>query len=569
MFNYDSKTNSPVLFNAEEIYKIFFCDGKCVVDLDFPMILLYFLDSIARDGDKIILINVNQENTLFDEGFVCNGTNSICLDNLNHVQKYVKEVEGQDVTATTNLDSFVDENCKFSNFLADLIVKLLSIEQISHQKISEILELFLRVKIPRQRVYDLFNKAIDGYLSMSIQELQEKIIDCEIEFSGFVHYDEEFLWIKHQPYVRLTLLDAENKLIIKYTVVPREIFTKNYIKLFLETSLQNLDVKTIITDGYRAYASIIDDLGFSHQRCTFHGKMVPFTYKVKNGDIVEIQTTKEITTGPKRDWLKMVKTGEAKNKIRSWFKNERREENIVNGREELFREFKRNGIRLPENAEEEFLNELARKAHAESVEDFYAAIGYGGIVLSRIMQRVKDDYNRMMKANALPTEGDIIEKKDDRPHSNDGVYIEGIDNCMVKMSKCCNPLPGDEIIGYITRGFGVSIHKRSCVNVPLDITSHDEPHRWVKARWSDKITDQSFKAALRIYCNDRDGILADVTSQLSNMHVGISFLNSRNTKDGHGIISVTISVSGREHLDTIIAKLSRINDIISIERAAD
>ena len=236
------------------------------------MVLLYFLDSIARDDDKIILINVNQENNLFDEEFVCNGSKSICLDNLNHVhvQKYIKEVDDFDVTATTNLDSFVDENCKFSNFLADLIVKLLSIEQISYQKVSEILELFLGVKIPRQRVYDLFNKAIDGYLSMSIQELQEKIMGGEIEFSGLVHYDEEFLWIKHLPYVRLTLLDAENKLIIEDTVIPRELFTKDYIKLFLETSLENLEVKIIITDGYRAYASIIDDLDFNHQRCTFH-----------------------------------------------------------------------------------------------------------------------------------------------------------------------------------------------------------------------------------------------------------------------------------------------------------
>ena len=266
------KTNSPVLFNTEEIYKIFFCDGECVVDLDFPMVLLYFLDSMARDDDKIILINVNQENNLFDEEFVLNGTNKICLDNLNHVyvQKYVKEVESYDVTSTTDLDSFVDENCKFSNFLADLIVKLLSIEQISYQKVGEILELFLGVKIPRQRVYDLFNKEIDGYLCMSIQELQEKIIDGEIEFSGLVHYDEEFIWIKHQPYVRLTLLDAENKLIIEDTVVSRELFTKDYIKTFLETSLENLEVKTIITDGYKAYASIIDDLGFNHQRCTFH-----------------------------------------------------------------------------------------------------------------------------------------------------------------------------------------------------------------------------------------------------------------------------------------------------------
>lgn len=205
-------------------------------------------------------------------GFKCNGTKSIALDNLSHiyVQKYIKKENNNYITAITNLDYFVDENCKYSNFLADLIVKLESIEQISCEKISEIIDLFLGIKIPRTRVHDLFNQKIDEYLSLSIKEIQERIVDIEIEFSGFVHYDEEFLWIKHQPYVRLTLLDAENKLIIEDSVVPREFFTKNFIKEFLETSLLNLDVKTIITDGYRAYASIINDLGFNHQRCTFH-----------------------------------------------------------------------------------------------------------------------------------------------------------------------------------------------------------------------------------------------------------------------------------------------------------
>ena len=154
------KTNSPVLFNAEEIYKIFFCGGRCLISLDFPMSLLYFLDSIARDDDKIILINVNQENSLFDGGFKCNGTKSIELDNLSHiyVQKYVKKVNGKNITYKTNLEDFVDENCKYSNFLADLIVQLESIEQISCEKISEIIELILGVKISRQRVHDLLIK---------------------------------------------------------------------------------------------------------------------------------------------------------------------------------------------------------------------------------------------------------------------------------------------------------------------------------------------------------------------------------------------------------------------------
>ena len=266
------KTNSPVLFNAEEVYNFFFLEHVCRISLDFSLPLLYFLEGIAQKEDKIILINVNQENELFDEEFVCNGTKSIELDNLSHVyvQKYKKEWDDNTITEITDLDYVVDENCKYSNFLADFIVQIASIEQISYQKISEILNLFFGINIPRQRVHDLFNKKIDEYTSMSIHELQEEILNGNIEFSGIVHYDEEYLWIKHQPYVRLTLLDAKNKLIIEDTVIPRHNFSKNYIKLFLKTSLENLEVKTIVTDGYHAYSGIVEELGFNHQRCSFH-----------------------------------------------------------------------------------------------------------------------------------------------------------------------------------------------------------------------------------------------------------------------------------------------------------
>ena len=266
------KTNSPVLFNAEEVYNFFFLEHVCRISLDFPLPLFYFLEGIAQKDDKIILINVNQENNLFDEEFVCNGTKSIELDNLSHVyvQKYKKEWDDNTITEITDLDHVVDENCKYSNFLADLIVQIASIEQISYQKISEILNIFFGINISRQRVHDLFNKKIDEYTSINIQKLQEEILNGNIEFSGIVHYDEEYLWIKHQPYVRLTLLDAKNKLIIEDTVIPRYNFSKNYIKLFLETSLKNLEVKTIVTDGYHAYSGIVEELGFNHQRCSFH-----------------------------------------------------------------------------------------------------------------------------------------------------------------------------------------------------------------------------------------------------------------------------------------------------------
>ena len=189
---------------------------------------------LAQKDDKIILVNVNQENSLFDEGFVCNGIKSSELDNLSHiyVQKYKKDWDEYMINEITNLDHLVDENCKYSNYLADLIVQIASIEQISNQKISEIINLFLGINIERQRIYDLFNKKIDEYTSISIQELQEKILEGNIEFSGIIHYDEEYLWIKHQPYVRLTLLDAKNKLIIEDTVIPRYNFTKNILNYF-------------------------------------------------------------------------------------------------------------------------------------------------------------------------------------------------------------------------------------------------------------------------------------------------------------------------------------------------
>ncbi len=297
-----------------------------------------------------------------------------------------------------------------------------------------------------------------------------------------------------------------------------------------------------------------------------NGRIVPINSVIHDGDMVEVITAKDPNHGPNRDWLNIVRTGEARTKIRTWFKNERREENIEEGREIVEREFKRNGIRLPEDKIQPFMTDLAVRARLETVDDFYAAIGYGGIVLSKIMQRIRDDYQKLMKSIETVAPEEMVTKQSVKRGAADGVYIEGIDNCLIKMSKCCGPMPGDEIIGFITRGYGVSIHKRSCSNVPADIESCDEPERWVKAMWSDQITVKEFKSTLHIECHDRKGLLADVTVLLSNMHVPINMLNSRQTKNGEAIISVTIVVTGKEHLEQICKKLANIKGIISISR---
>ena len=294
-----------------------------------------------------------------------------------------------------------------------------------------------------------------------------------------------------------------------------------------------------------------------------NGRIVPIDHQVKSGDIVEILTQKE-GTGPKRDWLKIVKTNSARTKIRQWFKKEKREENIVEGRTMFERELKKAGLRFPEDELEEALQPVIQRHHCNSLDDFYASIGYGGIQIWKVMPRVREIYNKKYKVNeeeAPPT----IQEKPRKNSVGSGVIIEGVDDCLIKYSRCCNPLPGDDIIGYVTRGFGVSIHKRSCTNVPKDLDNCEEPERWKNAYWSDEIHD-SFQSTLEIVCNDRTGFLADVTRELFNMHIFIHSLNSRETKDNQAIVTVTIKINDMEHLQLVIAHLSQINGVVSISR---
>jgi GTP pyrophosphokinase len=291
-------------------------------------------------------------------------------------------------------------------------------------------------------------------------------------------------------------------------------------------------------------------------------RIVPLEYRVKTGEIIEILTSKE-TRGPSRDWLKIVKTSEARNKIRAWFKREKREENIIEGKAELEREFKRNNIELTEAELAAVIEKIGAKQNCTSADDVYSAIGYGGIQLWKIMPKIKEDYMKV-KRPAPPIEA--VPPKPVNRKPNGGVIVDGMDNCLIKFSRCCNPLPGDDIIGFITRGFGVSIHKRTCSNVPKNIIDAVEPERWINAHWTGEVKEE-FKSTLEIIASDRSGLLADVTQQLFNMHIFIHSLNSRETKDATAIIYATVTINGLEHLKSIINKLSNIEGIISIRRS--
>ncbi len=288
-----------------------------------------------------------------------------------------------------------------------------------------------------------------------------------------------------------------------------------------------------------------------------NSRIVPIDHKVVTGEIIEI-ITGPADKGPSRDWLNIVATSEAKNKIRNWFKKERKEENIAEGKAALEKELRRNLISIPEADYDAFMAEIARRQRMNTVDEMYAAIGYGGLQLSRLMMRIKEEYNRMMKEKDPKVAFQIPVKKQ---KNTDGVIVEGLDNCLVKFAKCCNPLPGDKIIGFITRGYGVSIHKRDCINVRAD---GSDP-RWVQARWDDGVKE-SFKSTLEISAMDRSGLFTDVSALLGDMRIPIFAINARQTTDGRATMTVTIGITNIEHLNSVIQRLRKVKDVTGVNR---
>lgn len=297
------------------------------------------------------------------------------------------------------------------------------------------------------------------------------------------------------------------------------------------------------------------------------GRIVPLDYKINTGDVIEIITTSQTDRGPSRDWLKIVKTSSARSKIRGWFKKERRSENIETGRADFDRALRQSNMRFSEKEYNELIAELAERYQCPTGEDFYAKIGYGGLVLSNIMPSIKERYKQRTAQEILRAEAiDKIIKADSEPTASpDGVIVEGIDNCLVKLSRCCSPLPGDPIIGFITRGHGVSVHKRDCTNVPREIENSAEPGRWIPARWAVSHSS-SFAATLQLLAFDRDGLMFDISSAVMNMRIKMTAISARQLRDGNCAIDITVCVESVEHLKSVIDKLSAVSGVFSVER---
>jgi len=317
---------------------------------------------------------------------------------------------------------------------------------------------------------------------------------------------------------------------------------------------------TMIDFGYAIHSAV----GNRMTGAKVHGRIVPIDSLVKTGDVIEILTMQG--HGPSRDWLKIVRTSEARSKIRAWFKKERRPENILHGKAELEKELHRNRIQLPSDKLKELLLEVSKRQNCNTAEDLYAMLGYGGLNVSSVIPKIRDEYAKIVKT----TEPDEISArlKPRVTKSREGVVVEGIDNCLVKLSRCCNPLPGDTIIGFITRGHGVSIHKGDCNNVPLEVEKSEDPGRWVRAHWEGAVKS-TFKSSLQILAVDRNSLLADITANLAGMRVMMHAVNAREIKNGNCKINITFSIESLEHLQYVIAKMKSVDGVISVDRATE
>ena len=366
-------------------------------------------------------------------------------------------------------------------------------------------------------------------------------------------FDSKLTWVRNIIEMQDDITGTED--VIKSLKV--DLFSDEVFVFTPKGDVVNLPANANVIDF--AYA-IHSAVGNKMIGAKVNGKMVSLDHKISTGEIIEIITTSAQNHGPSRNWLSMVKTNEAKVKIRQWFKKERREENIEVGFSSLENELKSFGISISEKKVEEILSQISENMHFSSVEDMYAAIGYAAASAQKIAVKVNDAILRSKASTELKATAPIKKKV-----SDGGVSIEGIDNCLIKFAKCCNPLPGDFIVGFITKGYGVSIHNINCPNARAGMESN--PDRWIKAYW-DENESKLFTTAIDIVVKNVVGVMVKITSTLAESKIMVRSFNARDNGDDTATISVTMDVKNLEHLNFIINKLNRNKHVLSIMRTS-
>lgn len=326
------------------------------------------------------------------------------------------------------------------------------------------------------------------------------------------------------------------------------------------------EIKTLPRDATPidfAY-SIHAEVGHRMVGCKVNSKMMPIVTKLKSGDIVEIITS-DTAKGPSRDWLKIVKSSNAKTRIQQWFKKTEREENIEKGKDILDKEIKKIGMLHSDLFKPEWIQVALNRYNYNSVEDMYASIGFGGISPNKIITRLLEEYKKEHEEETIEEKIQelVTEKPSKRKAPKSGVIVKGIDNCLVKFSKCCNPVPGDDIIGYVTKGRGVSVHRKDCSNLK-DLLSEEE--RIIEVEWYDETNKAEYNVDIEILANDRTGLLSDVVKEITNQKINIMGVNTRTSKDRIATINTTLEVQNIEQLNQVIKQIRKVDSVYEVTR---
>lgn len=432
------------------------------------------------------------------------------------------------------------------------------------------------ISTPKPNGYQSLHTTVIGRAGIPF-EVQIRTIDMHkmAEYGVAAHWkykqgldrkgsEEAFAWIRQLLEAQQ---DTEAEDFIKNIKV--DLFADEVFVFTPKGDVINLPAGAIPID--LAYA-IHSAVGNRMTGCKINGRIAQIDTPLKNGDIVEILTSKE-THGPSRNWVKIVRTNEARSKIKQWFKKECREENIAQGKEELDRELRANLLFNGFYTHEEIQKDVLDKFSFHGIDELYASIGYGGIMVTKVVNKVKDDVTRMRRKNDEKEEPAFQPAVKRQTKSQSGVIVQGIDSCLVKFARCCTPIPGDEIVGFITRGYGVSIHRTDCVNVHNNGTEEDQA-RWVHCWWDEDLAaaapnKDKFTTGLQISAKNRIGLLADVALLFSQARVNVHEMSARDMADGFAVVNAMIDVSGITQLENIMNKLRSTKGVVDVLRAVD
>lgn len=377
--------------------------------------------------------------------------------------------------------------------------------------------------------------------------------------NGETSMDSKLEWVRQLLENQVDIIDTDDFLnTIKLDLFNDEVFvfTPNGKVLSLPNG------STVIDFAFAIHTQV----GCRMSGAKVNNKIVPHDYKLKNGDIVEILTSSSVK-GPSRDWLKIVKTSQAKNKINQWLKRECRDENIIHGKELIDRELRRINIPQSQLFRDEWLAPLFRKYSFNSIDDLYASVGYGGLTAQKVVMRLREEYIRDKKDSPQEEPPKQTEPKKRRNHTS-GINVVGIDNCLVRLAKCCNPVPGDDIIGFITKGRGVSVHRADCPNMQPGALSEEDRQRFIEVHWAEE-KQASYIATLEVHAENRPGMMMAVSAAMADMKINCASITARVTKQGDAVMTFGLEISNTADVKKAMNKIRQIVGVISVSRTTN